>query len=68
MSSKRRIRRRKCDKKVRHHTAGGAWKVARRREGCAAYHCRFCRGWHVGHRPGSAMRQLKLTGILPAAL
>lgn len=58
MSSKRAIRRRSCDGKIRHadqrealdHIAG-----LNRRKGFQgsmnAYRCDFCGGWHVGHRP-----------------
>lgn len=58
MSSKRRLRRRSCEGKVRHESAAGAniarAKLARRDDDrMNAYHCRFCGGWHVGHAPGS---------------
>lgn len=55
MSSKRRIRRKACDRKQRHATKeeahqhiyhlhqvqGGEW--------LRPYHCKFCGGWHCGH-------------------
>lgn len=58
MSSKRRIRRNQCGDKVRHLTAAAA-KVALRKLRARLdfhggiveiYHCRFCKGYHVGHR------------------
>ncbi len=55
MSSKRRIRRRNCDKKKRYVTieeANGArtslWKNGER--GLNIYKCQFCNGYHIGHR------------------
>lgn len=60
MASKRRLRRRSCERKVRHESASGAW-IARKhttadkqeRALLDVYACRFCKGWHVGHRKGS---------------
>ncbi|MDY7027968.1 MAG: hypothetical protein SVR04_06700 [Spirochaetota bacterium] len=53
MSSKRRIRRRSCEGKVRHESLEAAKIACRemRRQGeiVRPYHCRFCGGYHVGH-------------------
>jgi hypothetical protein len=63
MSSKRALRRKACDGKVRHADAGGAHtalkKLARAKPDHApgsamgVYRCGFCGGWHIGHRKGS---------------
>lgn len=49
---------RECIGKIRHDTSAAAHghAKARMRSGAApqavsVYRCRFCRGWHVGHRP-----------------
>lgn len=59
MSSKRAIRRRACNGKVRHASAQdahAAMKHLHRDKGdqgaMNAYHCQFCGGYHIGHRPG----------------
>lgn len=57
MSSKRRIRRNACTRKVRHATQEGARvaiKVMVKRMGgmlgyMQSYKCQFCGGWHIGH-------------------
>jgi len=56
MSSKRNVRRKSCEGKVRHKTQEGAiiaarilWKL--KSEYTRAYHCRLCRGFHTGHPP-----------------
>lgn len=56
MSSKRHLRRRSCERKIRHATrdaARDALRVAVRRWGSTGffkiYHCSFCNGYHVGH-------------------
>lgn len=56
MSSKRRIRRKACDGKKRYETCAAAVSAStatgRNFGGLFnAYHCQFCRGWHVGHIP-----------------
>lgn len=56
MSSKRRIRRKSCEGKQRHNskTEAVAHIINERRNGntgLCAYKCRFCGGWHVGHKP-----------------
>ncbi len=55
MSSKRRIRRRSCGRKVRHADEVTAWRHIRAlirhkgERGLQGYRCPFCNGWHVGH-------------------
>jgi len=54
MSSKRRIRRKACVGKIRSTTAEAAREqmLATHRPGrLNVYPCRFCGGYHVGHRP-----------------
>lgn len=58
MSSKRRLRRRECERKKRYATPEAArrdaWRVSQRESlQIHAYHCPHCRGYHVGHRPGA---------------
>lgn len=59
MSSKRRIRKNACTGKRRFFTLGSAMDAIKklRRKPCArhpetlrAYHCRFCNGFHFGHK------------------
>lgn len=57
MSSKRAIRRKACTGKVRHANLTDA--MAHRAHyqkkfggTMSAYHCSFCGGYHIGHRPG----------------
>jgi hypothetical protein len=59
MSSKRHIRKKKCDGKRRFETAGAAIanirtimrsNGARHPETLRHYFCSFCKGWHFGHR------------------
>ncbi|CAM5457348.1 hypothetical protein TMEC54S_03488 [Thauera mechernichensis] len=56
MSSKRRIRRRSCKRKIRHVSEADARHhiaALLNRKGWTgrmnAYRCPFCNGWHVGH-------------------
>lgn len=56
MSSKRRIRRKACEGKQRHDTQAAAhvhvvslWRKDQSK--MRSYHCQFCKGWHVGHKP-----------------
>lgn len=57
MSSKRRLRRKACEGKVRHESGAAAIQAIRSldRSGSHAkrdaYKCRFCGGYHIGHRP-----------------
>jgi hypothetical protein len=54
MAPKRRLRRKSCEGKVKHETAGAAW-IAAKRTGdgheTKPYKCKWCGKWHVGHRP-----------------
>lgn len=60
MASKRRVRRKSCEKKVRHktsHAAHLALKKTVKLHGYSGpmnvYECSFCGGWHVGHVQGN---------------
>lgn len=60
VSSKRRIRRKACKGKIRHPSRAEAQVQMReairaRRAGgyLNVYPCPFCRGFHVGHKPGT---------------
>lgn len=51
MASKRRLRRRSCERKKRHakrDAIGIAKSMRRRGKMVSAYSCQFCGGWHVG--------------------
>lgn len=56
MASKRHERRRGCEGKVRHPSAEVANRERKRLNRVAysgvlnVYHCRFCKGWHIGHQ------------------
>ena len=67
VSSKRRIRRKQCDGKIRHKTKEDAHSARyslqkKTGEWLRIYKCKFCGGWHVGHP--SARRDGK-NGKLP---
>jgi hypothetical protein len=55
MASKRRIRRRRCDKKKRYKTKEEAckdiWILMKKQPGDKFnwWKCKHCKGWHVGH-------------------
>lgn len=53
MASKRRVRRRECEGKVRHGSKEGAMTAIRKGgqafAGCHAYYCTICGSWHAGH-------------------
>lgn len=53
MSSKRHVRKRSCTGKIRYSKAEAEEVAARimrqKREWLRAYHCSFCRAYHVGH-------------------
>lgn len=58
MASKRAIRRRACEGKVRHGDKESAlahlyWSLRRFEQAgyLNVYPCRFCGGWHIGHKP-----------------
>lgn len=62
MASKRRVRRNACTGKVRHRQAShAAYHVKLLRDkgeqSIGYYRCRFCNGWHVGHRPRKQFNQ-----------
>ena len=55
MSSKRRLRRRSCERKVRYESQVAAWAGVRRTQRHSEFHkpmspyrCKFCGGWHFG--------------------
>lgn len=53
MSSKRRLRRKACGRKVRHTSKGNALIALSRmspgkQDVMSAYKCQFCGGWHIG--------------------
>jgi len=63
MASKRHLRRKSCEGKVRHESQEDA-RVAIKRdfwnahERVGAYKCKFCGGWHVGHTPHKIRRAI----------
>jgi hypothetical protein len=58
MASKRAVRRKACDGKIRHETAAGAFVAARKTgKGVTSYRCKFCRSFHTGHEPGKQKRR-----------
>lgn len=59
MSSKRRLRRRQCESKVKHETLQQAWGAIRSMEKkrghqgqMTVYRCGMCSKFHVGHAIG----------------
>lgn len=49
MSSKRQLRWRSCEKKIKHESQDQAYVHRRRLPGrYSVYKCTFCGGWHVG--------------------
>jgi hypothetical protein len=72
MASLRNQRRHECHTKRQHSDKAAALKVIgdllrmERGAGLAAYRCRFCKCWHIGHLPAPAKRGiLNRTGIAP---
>jgi hypothetical protein len=58
VASKRAIRRKACDGKVRYATAAEAFKAAGKTgKGVTHYKCRFCGKFHCGHEPGGQKRR-----------
>lgn len=58
MASKRHIRRKQCEFKIRFDSMERAEKYAR--NGTEPYFCQFCKGFHVGHpRNGGGMREFQ---------
>jgi hypothetical protein len=73
MSSKRRLRRKKCDGKRRFEFFAQALASirslartngARHPETLRAYLCNFCKGWHIGHRGQPSASRSALTADL----
>jgi hypothetical protein len=57
MAPKRGIRRRQCERKVRYdsvQSASKAWYALTSKTGedFNVYKCKFCKGYHVGHKRG----------------
>lgn len=64
MASKRRMRWKGCEKKVRHPTRGEAlvaWRIAKSKWGgwLVVYRCDFCAGYHVGHPPRRVRQSIR---------
>ncbi len=60
MSSKRAVRRKSCETKVRHSTQEQAWATAHRlMNGAVPYKCRFGNHWHTGHHPAQVKRSVE---------
>lgn len=54
----------RCASKVRHPSAAAARAAARSLgDGCEAFHCKFCLGWHVGHTNPKIERNKRSTRI-----
>ena len=54
MSSKRRLRRKACQGKIRHKTDGAAFYAAKLQgDGWNHYHCQHCGCYHIGRIPSS---------------
>lgn len=56
MASKRQVRRKSCERKVKYETAKDA--NANIRIGLIVYKCKFCGKYHVGHPPRKAKQSL----------
>lgn len=61
MASKRHLRHKACDGKIRYEQRETAEQAAQslaqyKHQWINAYHCRFCKGWHIGH-PNARARQ-----------
>jgi hypothetical protein len=66
VSSKRRLRRKRCERKVRHGSAAAGMAAIDRMRGLgrvdghmSVYRCATCGGWHVGHTPGRQPRVVR---------
>ncbi len=60
MASKRRLRRRSCEGKIRHVEVDGAY--AHSKSLGWPYHpykCKFCKGYHIGRYSFTAIRSMK---------
>jgi hypothetical protein len=63
MSSRRALRRKSCEGKIRHETLGAAWIAARKTDGgVRPYKCKWCSMFHVGHEPGKQKRRRTVHG------
>lgn len=64
MSSKRRLRRKRCERKTRFAEKEGALGAARHTRTAtgsgpmSAYECPWCGGWHVGHMSRTMIREM----------
>lgn len=57
MASKRRLRRKQCEGKIKFPDQLAAGRAASSHvkkfgQWMTAYHCKFCHGFHIGHPPG----------------
>ena len=58
MSSKRRLRRKQCETKIKHESRSNAFSALRsllKRDNkwfMTVYKCKFCGKWHIGHSKG----------------
>jgi hypothetical protein len=63
MASKRHQRNRECTGKVRYKTSTGAFIARKQMVGkhggfFDVYHCKWCKGYHIGHRRAATWRAL----------
>lgn len=61
MASKRRLRRKACEAKIRHATLEGALIARKRTPGryeMIAYKCPHCSGFHIGHPPARVRQSI----------
>jgi hypothetical protein len=61
--TKRKLRRKSCTGKIRYESFNDANKHAvsmhyKTGQWFAAYHCKFCGGWHIGHPPYSVRQSI----------
>lgn len=68
--SRYQTKQRECRQKIKYHSSEEAWDMSRRLEAANpghhidAYVCRWCDGWHVGHRPGHGRDEVFASGPL----
>ena len=61
---------RECRQKIKYHSSEEAWEISRRMEASNpghnidAYVCRWCDGWHVGHRVGHGRAEVFASPLL----
>ncbi len=55
-----------CTGKIRHRSRGGAIAhlKALGNAQMTGYHCRFCKGWHIGHSNRSGKIQARLDQLI----